>query len=150
MKKTIVAMFLALSSLTLGGCAALSSILPKVVDVMKQVGDAALVLDQIGSFVDQFFAAHPDNATAVEVHKRLSVARKALVVLERAGDASGDLKAGKGASALAAFREAYDSLIDLVNSLGGTMKVERRPGTLTATPGVDVILAPSVLAEGEQ
>lgn len=116
----------------LTGCAALTAALPMIIPA---ISEAALILDQIQTFVGSYFKAHPDAVKETEVTDKLQRARATLVAAERATSGADHLNQKQWDSAIADFKAAYTDLLAAVSPLG----VHQGGGLLTAPgPGLSV------------
>lgn len=113
-----ISMFAALAALS--GCAALSSVLPTVMNVISTVQDATLIVEQIVDWVDAHFSVSPDPKREAEIKLAIQDVRATLVAANKAAQAGSDEEA-----ALEAFRLAYGKLVSLLGTLPGA-KLERR------------------------
>lgn len=135
-------LLLALSlALAVPGCAAVMSILPKVVSI---VTDAMMILDQIDQHTELFFKNVPNPELQAKVATALGKARAALNALNRTAQGIEDADDQRLAEAFRAFQEAYAELLVVVApfgvqtaSAGGTFQV--------ASAGVLYVPAPLAL-----
>lgn len=136
MKTLVLACILALAA---PGCAAVMAVLPAVVSI---VTDAMLILDQIEDHVRLFFKSRPDAETEAKVQAAVSRARAALVALNRTAQGVEAADDQRLAEAFAAFREAYEALLEVVAPFG----VQTQPGGFAiAQPGVLYVPQPLAL-----
>jgi hypothetical protein len=96
------------------GCKAL---LPILSDVIAVVEDANGILAILESAERAFFAEHPDTKLQADVEARIRQTRLALDTALRTSRGTADLSSDQADTAFTEFREAYGSLIALLNSL---------------------------------
>jgi 2-keto-3-deoxy-L-rhamnonate aldolase RhmA len=126
------------------GCAALAKALPQIVELVRDVGDATILIDQVQQHADAFFVKHPDEARQQGVDGALTRARAAAVALERTADGAEALDQKQVAAALADFKAAYEELTKVVEGIDGLHLA--RPGeALQARPGVLSLPPPLLL-----
>lgn len=144
LRLTALAFGMVFVAMTLSGCAALSAALPGIVKVITDVTDASMILDQIASFVNTYFAAHPDAAKQKAIDTALTTTREALVVAQRTAAGAEALDQNQTDAAFADFRADYDALTQLLSGIDGLHLA--KPGeSLQAASGELVIPAPLAL-----
>lgn len=121
------------------GCAAFVKALPQIVSL---VNDAVLVIEQIESFSQSYFRAHPDAAREAAVADALARTRSALIATERAASGVEAVSKEDTQAALDAFREAYGHLLEAIGGIPGL-----RVGSAgdAAAPGELVVPDPLLL-----
>lgn len=97
------------------GCAAVLSALPSVI---SWVSDAATILDQIDSYANVFFVAHPDVDKQRYVGQAISKARAALNAALRTTQGTQELSKDEVDKAFQDFRSAYSELLVVVGPIG--------------------------------
>lgn len=107
---------LAVFSSCLTSCKEFLAALPKVVSVVQ---DAMLILDQVESFTDQYFKAHPNHEREKAVKDGLARSRSALIAVQRAGVGADKLDRGATLSAIADFQAAYGELLKACEGIPG-------------------------------
>jgi len=97
------------------GCATFNHDLPTVV---ADVSEATLVVSTIESFVNAWFANHPNPSVQATVDGAIAKVKEAAAAVLAAGRGAGDLSNSQGAAAIAEFETTYNDLLALVKSFG--------------------------------
>ena len=123
-----------------GGCAALVTALPFV---LEGITDAMLILDQVQSFVSLYFAQHKDQQALYEkIVKVIDKVRSSMIVAERTAKAAKDLSDKDVQAALKDFSDAWTELMAIVNPIGVSTAL---PGEAPhAAPGKLVVPQPAI------
>lgn len=100
-----------------GGCAAVMSFLPTVI---AAVSDATMILDQIQTFVTNYYRDHPDATKEKQAMLALAKARSALIGAQRAAQGAEKLDQKKIDEAFQDFKVAYQEVLAIVGPLGVT------------------------------
>lgn len=118
------------------GCRPFLDALPKIASV---IGEAGAVLDEIAAFAGRVFKAKPNPTLETTVEEAIARTRAALVAAGAAARGAQDLGEEGYAKALAAFLEAYQTLLDLTAPLG----VRPSGGGLRAAAGDSLEVPPA-------
>lgn len=125
--------------LTVCGCAALASLLPKVI---ATIADAGMIIDTIEDFADAVFMTSPDPDAQTKVHAALEKTRAALNVTLRTATGAQNLTEKQASEAFADFRKAYEELLVVVAPLGVKQADD---GVLSINAGLLVVPKPLAL-----
>lgn len=121
--------------LALPGCGALAAVVPVLTDVIAKVTDGMQLLDQIASFVDRYFAVHPNPAKQQQVNAVIDKARSTLNVALRTSRGAKELTDEQADAAFADFKVAYQEVRRLVGSLEGVRVTAPGQGQLMLAAG---------------
>lgn len=143
--KRLVCMMTAVTlTLAVAACPAFFAALPKIVSA---VADSSLVLDQISSFVDMYFASKPDSPVATMVRQKLAGARDALITAQRALEGIGEANQAQVDAAFASFRAAYTALTEAIAALDG---VTVAPATGNRFQASAKVTGPAIVGQSPQ
>src|SRR5215471_4321524 len=127
-------------SIVAPGCATVSSNLPKVITA---VSDGMLVLDTIETFINGYFASHPNPAEQVKVNNAIAHTKASLDAALRIASGAENLDQAKVDEAFVEFRTAYTDLMGIVAAYGVQPD---QGGKLRAAPGGQGLTVPAPLA----
>jgi len=130
MKKRL-GMVLMVAVLTMGCGASLAAILAATI---SGVQDAMLILDQVSSFVDTYFATKPAPELQAKIDTAFEKCNKALNIINRTAQGGQDVQNKNMQAAMKDFQAAFLDLMDLVGPLGCQVaggKYKGTPATLT-------------------
>lgn len=115
--KKVSALVIALALLTGPGCAAVVSNLPVVI---AAVTDAQMIINSIQTFVDAYFARHPDldADTKAKIDHAIGVTQSSLQAALRIAQGAEKLDQAEIDAAFADFKAAYSTLLALIAPLG--------------------------------
>ncbi len=131
-------LFACLALPTVTGCAAIS-LLP---DVIAAVTDGTQLLDAIDIFINAYFVSHPNPTEQAKCAAAMAKCRAALNTALRAAQAATALDQGQVDAAFADFKDAYASLLVLVQPYG---VVPTHAGNFAASPGTLQVPEPIAL-----
>jgi hypothetical protein len=120
------------------GCAASAPIFDVAAIVLESTTLANAVLSECATFVDSYFAAHPDAAKEAEILSALKRAEAAASALGGLAAATEAVDQGQLVAALADFKSAYSDLLIAIGKLPGAQVVT------AVTPGPTQPLAARV------
>jgi len=128
--------------LTVPACATFGQDVTKdLPSVTADVNEATLVVSTIETFVDGYFANHPNPDAQLKVDQAFARVKLAAAAIQSLARGAGDLQSNQGSAALAEFSSAYTDLLALVKSFGVTTPPVATGARMAAAPGGLVVPA---------
>jgi len=128
---------------SLCGCAALAAALPIIT---KYVTDAALILSQVESAVDAWYATNPNPPQQAQFKERLAGCRVLLSAALHATDGADDLGDKRVDEAFEKFKTSYAELADFCRSIRAPVHLAMPGEKDRALPGQRTIAPPEMLS----